>query len=346
MSPDTLIDERFDEIVAALRAETPSTPDALRERVAAVTTTRPLQPRFSARRAFALALPVAITASLAVALAVGLNTAARPGAGGGSGDRGTAAPSESPHSAPERTPPATGARDEPETTTLTPRAERAGGAALSPSRRRAQDYTANLRLLVDGTDSLSATTQRALRTTSRLGGYVVAVEYRTPEPGEGTATVRLRIPVSRVQAAIVEFSALGRILAQETRIADLQQPLDDLARRIRRLERRASRTTGAERARILAEITRLRGQRAKLTGRAAFARVNLDLTTHAPEQPEATPGRFERAIDDAAGVLTAELAIGAYLLIVASPLLVLLIAAVFANRAYRRYADQRLLERA
>jgi hypothetical protein len=45
-------------------------------------------------------------------------------------------------------------------------------------------------------------------------------------------------------------------------------------------------------------------------------------------------------------VLTAELAIGAYALIVASPLLILLAAAFVGSRAYRRYADQRLLERA
>jgi len=51
-------------------------------------------------------------------------------------------------------------------------------------------------------------------------------------------------------------------------------------------------------------------------------------------------------VDDAAGVLVAELAIGAYILIVATPFLVLLAAAFAGSRAYRRYADQRLLERA
>jgi hypothetical protein len=342
VSPETLIDERFDEIVSALRAEIPSTPDALHERVATVTATRPPQPRFSARRAFALAVPVAAAASLAVAVAVGLNTAARPGSSGGDGE--IAAPTE-----PQRlkqAPPTTDAQDEARTAGSTSRAPGAAVGVPGPSGRRAQDYVANLRLLVDDTDDLSATTQRALRTTRRLGGYVVAVEYRTPEPGEGTAAVRLRIPVSRVQAAIVQFSGLGRILAQETRISDLQQPLDKLTRRIRQLERRAATLTGAERARVLAEIAALRRQRAEVARRAAFATVNLDLTTHERRNPEAAPGRLERAIDDATGVLAAELAIGAYVLIVASPLLLLLLAAFLGNRAYRRYADQRLLERA
>src|ERR671922_88215 len=154
------------------------------------------------------------------------------------------------------------------------------------------------------------------------------------EPGEGTAAVRLRIPVTRVQAAIVQFNGLGRILSQETQISDLQQRLDELTREIRKA--RGDKT----------RIAQLRRERAAISRQAAFATIAIDLTTHEPESPKAAPGRFDRALDDATGVLTAELAIGAYVLIVASPLLLLLIAGFFGNRAYRRRADQRLLERA
>ncbi len=156
----------------------------------------------------------------------------------------------------------------------------------------------------------------------------------------------MRIPVSRVQAAIVQFSSLGRILAQDTRISDLQQPLDELTRSIRRLERRAAQATGAERAQILAQLAALRRQRIEINRQAAFATVNLALTTHEPKEPAAAPGRLDRALGDAVGILLAELVIAAYVLIVASPLLLLLVAGFFGNRAYRRHADQRLLERA
>jgi hypothetical protein len=215
--------------------------------------------------------------------------------------------------------------------------DRRWAATPAPTRGRAQDYRANLTVLVDNTEGLSAKTQRALRATRRLGGYVLSVQYGTPEPSEGTATLRVRIPVSRVQAAIVEFSGLGQILAQQIHIADLQQSLDELTRRIRRLER-----TGGSKE----EIAALRRQRTELNRRAAFATVSLDLTTHEPHQKAAPPGRLERAIDDATGVLAAELAIAAYALIVAGPFLLLLAAAFAASRTYRRYADQRLLERA
>jgi Domain of unknown function (DUF4349) len=207
-------------------------------------------------------------------------------------------------------------------------------AVPAPSTTRAQNVNATLQLLVGNTGDLSATTQQALRTTRRLGGYVVAVDYGTPDPSDGTASLRLRIPVSRLQAAIVRFSDLGQILAQQTQITDVQRRLDELTRKIR--EAKGNKT----------KIGALRRERIRIGRHAAYATVALDLTTHEPEKKAAAPSRLDRAVSDAAGVLTAELAVGAYALIVASPLLILLAAAFVGSRAYRRYADQRLLERA
>jgi Domain of unknown function (DUF4349) len=326
MSPD---------LATALRAETPAAPQRLRDRVAAVTATTPPARRFTTRRILSFAVPVAAGLSLAAALAVGLNTAIEPNRSGVADEAFKAAP-------PQRVTPSPAGE-------TADRAQALPGQSLTapiPAQRRAQDYRASLTLLVDGTDELSATTQRALRATRRLGGYVLSVNYSTPEPGDGTAAVRLRIPVSRVQAAIVELSAMGRILAQDTQVSDLQQGLDELTRRIRDLERRAARAQGAERAQLLAQIEALRNQRVQINRQAAYATVNLDLTTHEPKAPAVPPGRLDRALDDAVGILLAELAIAAYALIVASPFILLGLAAFFGNRAYRRHADRRLLERA
>jgi Domain of unknown function (DUF4349) len=325
MSPD---------LVAALRAETPTAPHRLRERVAAVTATTPPERRFTTRRILSFAVPVAAGLSLAAALAVGLNTAIEPSRTDEAAEAFKSAP-------PQTLSPVDEAADEAGALRAESRL-----TAPAPSPGRAQDYRATLTLLVDGTDELSATTQRALRSARRLGGYVLSVNYSTPEPGEGTAAVRLRIPVSRVQAAIVQFSGMGRILAQDTQISDLQQGLDELTRRLRDLERRAARAKGAERAQLLAQIETLRSQRVQINRQAAYATVNLDLTTHEPKEPAATPGRLDRALDDAVEILLAELVIAAYALIVASPFILLGLAAFFGNRAYRRHADQRLLERA
>lgn len=364
MSPD---------LAAALRAETPPTPDRLRERVARIAAIPPPAPRrIPVRRILVLGIPTALAASAFGAAAIGLVSSSSPRDEVAARAQEPAPPDfgERPESdlpRLESAPPVRkararrSARSAPEPARVPTAELRADMRARSPapfapapsetsgpapSRTRAQDVQASLTVLVEGADDLSATTQRALRATRQLGGYVLYVDYGTPEPSEGTAALRVRIPVSRVQAAIVQFSDLGRILAQQVEISDLQQPLDDLTRRIRRLERRAADARGAELARIRREIAVLRRQRVEIDRRAAFATVELGLTTHEPEKKEAPPGRLERAIDDATGVLAAELAIGAYALIVAAPLLLLLAAAFAASRAYRRFADQRLLERA
>jgi Domain of unknown function (DUF4349) len=330
------------DLATALRTETPHAPVRLRERVTRLAAVPPPAPRrVSLRRIALLGAPAVAAASLVVAVAVGIKTAA------------VSEPQlDERSSVPAPAAPSVESGEEQALSRLAPalrsplrQADRRA-AVPGPSGTRAQDVSASLTVLVDDTDDLSATTQRALRATRRLGGYVVNVHYGTPQPSEGTATLRVRIPVSRVQAAIVELSGLGRILAQEIQISDLQQPLDELTRRIRRLERRAADAQGAELARIRREIAVLRRQRAEINRRAAFATVELGLTTREPKPAPAPPGRLERAIDDATGVLAAELAIGAYALIVAAPILVLLAIGFVASRAYRRYADQRLLERA
>jgi hypothetical protein len=313
------------DLATALRNETPTAPADLRTRVAQIAAAPPPAGRtFRARRVLALAVSAVLVASAVGAAVIGLVSSSSP-------------PSEQMFAGKEAAPaPAPLQSQTLERAPLRRAPDRAAGTP-APTRGRAQDYRATLTVLVDNTEGLSAKTQRALRATRRLGGYVLSVQYGTPEPSEGTATLRVRIPVSRVQAAIVEFSGLGQILAQQIHIADLQQSLDELTRRIRRLER-----TGGSKE----EIAALRRQRTELNRRAAFATVSLDLTTHEPHQKAAPPGRLERAIDDATGVLAAELAIAAYALIVAGPFLLLLAAAFAASRTYRRYADQRLLERA
>jgi hypothetical protein len=302
------------DLATALRTETPVAPDALRERIALVAATPPSGRRpFPVRRFLAFGVPAALAASAVGAAVIGLASSSSPAPK-------SAAQGESVLDSLDRAPPELRAPLRSVAPIPAPAGvETAPIPAVIPGTNRAQDVQAYLTVLVEGTDDLSATTQRALRATRRLGGYVVNVQYGSPEPSEGTAELRVRIPVSRVQAAVVQFSDLGRILAQQVQISDLQQPLDELTRRIRRLERRAANAQGAELARIKREIAALRRERVEVNRRAAFATVGLELTTHEPEKKVVPPGRLERAIDDATGVLATELAIGAYALIVAAP---------------------------
>jgi len=315
------------DLATALRAETPSAPDALRDRIAVITATPPAPRRtLSLRRVLMVAAPAAAAASLVAAVAVGVKAGVEDQAG----HKATAPRALIP---PQMlAPTAESGQLRMPRRAATPEAAKNAFAppTAAPARKRAQDVRTSITLLVDDTNDLSATTQRALRITRNLGGYVQTVNFGS-QTGEGTAALEVRIPVSRVQAAVVRFSELGRILAQQTQITDLQQRLDDLTRQIRR--------TGDPGRRA-----QLRHTRSELNRRAAYATLLLDLTTHEPQAKVVPPSRIDRAVDDAAGVLGAELAVIAYALIVASPFLVLLAAAFGGRRAYRRYSDLRLLE--
>jgi len=224
------------ELTAALRDETPSAPASLRDRVAMIAITPPPPRRtFTFRRALLWTAPATALAALAVAVVVGVFTSANPSAP-------TAEPRSEQRAVQNLDRKFAAPLPQQQSRAVTTAGAKGGPA---PSRRRAQQVQASLRLLVDDPDDLSAATQSALRTTRRLGGYVVAVDYGTPEATEGRATLRVRVPVSRVQAAVVDFSNLGRILGQQTRITDLQQRLtrslaSSGARRATRREPRSS----------------------------------------------------------------------------------------------------------
>ena len=165
-----------------------------------------------------------------------------------------------------------------------------------------------------------------------------------------------------MQEALVAFSELGAILSQNVSIRDLQGQIDRYTRDIRRLRDRVAALrasllnpdlTTAERSRIEAELARARSRvaaleqgRRVLSRQGRFAKISLALTTQRAAAKEESPGRIERAVDDAGSVLAKEVALGLYALIVASPFLLLIALAILGARAGRRRADQRLLERA
>ena len=63
----------------------------------------------------------------------------------------------------------------------------------------------------DEIDDLSATTKQAINLTRSYGGYLVTVDYGSGRKS-GTAYLVLRIPIVKVQAAVVKLTSLGTIL--------------------------------------------------------------------------------------------------------------------------------------
>jgi hypothetical protein len=236
-----------------------------------------------------------------------------------------------------------------------------GPATLPPNRSRAQDYRAYVLVHVAEPSELSDKTKRALALTRGYGGYVVRVDYASA--GEGNAQLELRVPIGRVQDAIVDFSDLGTIVEERVSIADLQgaidartQMLEALAKRIAEIRNDLAQPDllpgdrqllEAELAELRARAGALRDERSGIRRRASFARVSLGLTTveHAVTPPS-EPGGLEGTLRDAGGILLKELTLVLYVLIVAAPFLVAAALAYVGIRVARRRADERLLERA
>ena len=368
MTASDLIDERYDDLVRELRT-LPGAPEELRARVlSAASAAEERRPRRSLRlprpRLLALAL-VPVAAVAAVALAVGLHGSSPPTAtraeehggfvksagGGGSGKATVTVPAAQRTLRAATAPKVFGAADA---------ARPAVSLPVTPG--RLTSVTASLRLRVRGLDGLSRATANAMRITRHLGGFVASVEYGTPGNRNGDAYLTVRIPVARVQQAVVRFSGLGTILAQHVSIQDLQDAANAQAVQILRLRRTAAQLearlrgqlTPEERVRVQSRLDAVRGlirlrtqqhQGTVRQGRLSTFRLELTTRRGAVVAP-AKPGRIERAARHAASLLAKTVAGGLYALIVLSPLLLLAAAALAATRFRRRRVEQRLLARA
>jgi hypothetical protein len=311
-SPDS-IDERFDRLVSELRAARPVAPDHVRRRVAAIAA-RPPAPRRKLRVTWVLAPAAAALAAGAVAVTVLSD--------GGEEPQQVVAPLVE-RAAPESTDLSRGSNT---------------GAPVAPA-KRAQRYSAEITLRVD---DLSDVTQDALRRTRALGGYVRTVDYGEGS-GEGTARLVVRVPIARVQTAILRFSELGTILDQHVSVRDVQPRLDRRFKRIAELRRTIPTLSGRELAVAQSELSALETAQRRERRQASFATVSLDLTTAERKVVPAPPGRIERAFHRAVDVLAAEAVAVVYAMVVAAPFIVLALAMLGIVRLVRRRSDARLL---
>ncbi len=346
MSRPDVIDERFEAIVRELKAGALAAPPRLRERVLEIAGRPPeppqpfrlSPPRLGLRRAALVLVPACLVLALAAAVAVGLVTS------GSERERSAAPPATARElgRAADSAAPALGAK----------------ASGLPATIGRAQLYEAELTLRVR---ELSTATKRALQLARGFGGYVRTVDYGSGEEG-GRASLVLRIPVGRVQEAIVRFSALGEILGQHVSIRDLQPQLDRRFRQMQGLRREIAKLqarlldpglTAAERATIEADLVAARQrlvafQREQAAQRrlASFATVSLVLQADGakPVRPE-TRNRIERALDNSGSILLDEAKVLVYAAVVGAPFLAVLALGIAGFRARRRRAERRLLER-
>jgi len=215
------------ELINELRASRPAAPAALRARVRELSAERPAKAplgrfRFPVRRVALIAIPTAAALALASAGVVGLSRSDVSTEAIRQKSLATTTGADSATPAPN----ALGLPERAQSGTVS------GGltdTAIAPTTGRAQRVSATLTVEVADADAVSRAAQDALDLTRRLGGHVVNASVATGD--EGSASLTVRVPVAKVQEAIVQLSALGRIVSQQIAIEDLQEGLDALERR-------------------------------------------------------------------------------------------------------------------
>ena len=232
---------------------------------------------------------------------------------------------------------------------------------LPPSTTRLNRYAAWLRVKVSRDDLARAAT-RAMQIARGYGGYVASVDMNTPG-SRGRAFLVLRVPVTKVEDAVLRLGKLGAVTSQHVRIQDLQrqanqqlQQILDLRTTIAKLEEQLQNPSLSAAERFRLEYALQQAKRSltlKTTARAGTIRegtlATVSATFYVP-QPKAAKaqheGRIGRTLSSAGSFLVRELAWLLYALIVVGPIAVLAALGVLGARAGRRRADRRLLERA
>jgi hypothetical protein len=350
-----------DAILAELRA-LPGAPDSLRERVRTLPEPQPrfawTLPRLDVRRSLLVLTPAVVALGVGAAVLHGVLAGGPPtrphpvaleaeqhggaasGSGGASASTLRAATGTTPHFDAQTVPAA-------------PVFGRALG--LPPSATRLNKYSAWLRVRV-ADDGLAKATTRAMQIARGYGGYVASVDMNTPGQ-QGTASLVLRVPVTRVEDAVVRLGKLGDVTAQHVRIQDLQRQANVFQREILKLRATIAglerkRANGSlppqeqyELAQAKASLAQKTKSRATTVREGTLATVSMTFVTLQPAA--AVPhheGRLGRTAFDAGGFLVRELAWLLYGLIVVGPIALLAAAAVLAVRTGRRRSDARLLE--
>jgi hypothetical protein len=355
----TDFEREFEQLVQDLRALPTAAPEQLRQRVRALG--EPVQPptlwdRLSAiswRRSMLVLAPVCVLGLVSAAVIHGVlnsgpqrETAATVPAAEANQGRGGATDSGSSRT---QAPVWGGATD----STLT-------SPLPVPTPGRYQDYEAWMRVRVQDIDALSERTNEAMRIVRSYGGYVASVEESSTAGQPGQADLVLRVPVARVEEALVRLTRLGTVVDRHMAIRDLEQVVQQQRARMLKLKvfiARATETLKGSlpadvRIRLQLQLEEARRNLSRTTSankatlqEASLSRISLTLTTQKAVggATKGGTGRIERAARDAASFLAAAGAIVLFLLIVLSPVIVLALASIWGTRAYRRREERRLL---
>jgi hypothetical protein len=353
----TDFEREFEELVRDLRALPTAAPGHIRENVRALgepvlsQTFWSRVPRFNWRRSLLVLAPACVLGLVTAAVIHGvLNSEPTREAAVTRIEAGErAAPGQS------------GAEDQAFSTAQPPSA--LATPLPTPTAGRLQDYEAWMTVRVKDLDALSDRANEAMRVARSYGGYVVSLEQSSTSGRPGQADLVLRVPVARVEDALMRLAGLGTVVDRHLSIRDLEQVVQQQRARILKLKLFIARATAQlkedlpadVRLRLQLQLEQARSDLSRATNankatlrEASLSRVALTLTTQQAvgAGKKGGAGRIERAARDAGSFLAAAGAVVLFLLIILSPLLLIAAAALWSSRAYRRREERRLLSAA
>lgn len=232
-------------------------------------------------------------------------------------------------------------------------------SSLAPT-GRARDIELWMEVRLRDGDALSDAAGEAMAIARELGGWVAASEIGT-DGNEGEAALELRVPVGRVEDAVVRLGELGTVTGQRVETVDLQGGIDARERAIERHERairllelqlESDTLTPVEELRLELRIERRRSQitdlrREILRDRREASVSELTLALHTQEAPAAREDEdgAAAAVRDALELLGRIGVVALAVAIVAGPLLLVAFLLSLALRARTRRSEARLLDR-
>ena len=375
--PEGEREARLQGLVRELRAEAPPVPPTLLERVREIGQEPPPRRRVAflpRRQAVALAALIVVLAAFAGLLSQvdasgDDDEGAAPAADVEMSDAGGGAEAPAiptvPMVMPRPAPPVAHGEAAKDGDTRASTLDREHASAPRVSRRlpsnRATDVKLWMEVRLADAEELSDAANDSMTITRELGGWVAGSEIDT-QGNEGRAELALRVPVTRVEDAIVRLGELGTVTGQQVETVDLQAAIDRREARIETLER-AIRTielrletedlTPAQEIDLRLALEDRRNQLSDLrrenrSDRREAATSELTLVLHTKEAPAATKddeGGAAGAADDALRFLGDAGAIALFLVIVLSPVVLLAVLLWLALRSRTRRIETRILER-
>lgn len=305
------------------------------------------RPRRRRRLLLAPAAGLASAAVIAVGIAVSLQAGGDDESGGGGS---TAAPAVANRSR-------SGDESAPGSAPIPPPQ---GIAPLRAGGERKVERSASLVLTAPG-DEIDQVSDRVVRVTDGVGGFVASSSVSSGDDGGGGATFELRVPSRRLGAALAQLSELAHVRSRSQNAVDvtapyvsarerLQEARAERASLLRQLARADTPNEAASiRARLRNVASRIavaRGDFRSVRNRANLSTISLSLRPEDGQEGGAGPWTPGDAARDALRILSVALGVAVVTLAIALPFALLGLLAWGAGRAARRRRREAALDAA